>query len=144
MSLFGQETDPSVADIVANRVIDAVLQQGAAARELRVQIRNQFELQIDEAMVGKMQKEAIAASTEVMCDRLFGCSTLVLYETLNTKKGDRDNLPAAIQNAIFLAEGHAVVTLSESTFGGDSFERMDKVVRISGESAGKVRRFLPW
>ncbi len=130
--------------MVANRLIDALLQQGEAAAQLRIYMRNEFEREINEAMLGELMPRTIALSTEAMTQRLFGCSTKDLYLRLKGTQGTRNTLPAAVQNVIFAAESHAAANLSATTVTGSAFERSDRVVEISEESAGRVRRFLPW
>lgn len=120
----------------------SIAQDGKAARELRIFIREQFCELIDLAVVGQEREIAIAQATEVIYQTVLGHTTKELYR--DGKRGDRDTLPAAAQNAIALGEFRACEELEEATWHGDTWDRIDQVNQICRESGGKVRRRLPW
>lgn len=120
----------------------SIAQDGKAARDLRVFIREQFCELIDLAVVGQEREIAIAQATEVIYQTVLGHTTRELYR--DSKRGDRDTLPAAAQNAIALGEFRACEGLEEATWRGDTWDRIDQVNQICRDAGGKVRRRLPW
>lgn len=122
----------------------SIAQDGKAARELRIFIREHFTEQVGLAVVGEDREIAIAQATEMIYQTVLGCTTDELYSREGTVRGRRDTLPASAQNAIMMGEARAAEGLEEAEFDGNFWERVDQVNFICRQNGQKVRRWLPW
>ncbi|HEY9763769.1 MAG TPA: hypothetical protein V6D07_14650 [Trichocoleus sp.] len=122
----------------------AIAQDGQAARELRIFIREHFTEQVELAVVGEKTEIAIARATDAIYQAVLGHTTRELYSQPGTTPGKRDTLPAAAQNAIAMGECRAAEALEAEVFSGGTTQRIDKVTKICRENGGRVRRWLPW
>ncbi|MEM6256661.1 MAG: hypothetical protein AAF821_27480 [Cyanobacteria bacterium P01_D01_bin.156] len=88
-------------------------------------------------------RDSVIAETEEM----FGCGVRELYQATGAKRGKRETLPQAVQEAYIVNESISANELERSV-GGLSGETQDEVngqiVNIVRETSKKSRPWLPW